>query len=132
MSGPATLEVFVRGLEIEAGIGVHAHEHGRLQRLVLDVSLTLAPVTVTRLDDTYDYERIAAAARGLVAAGHIGLVETFAQDLAAALAADPRVMAVRVRVEKPGALGGAAAPGCEIAWRRDPVATGARPGHPDA
>ena len=30
------LRVFVRGLEVQAGIGVYDHEHGRLQRLVID------------------------------------------------------------------------------------------------
>ena len=33
------LSVFVRGLEVEAGIGVYDHEQGRLQRLVIDVTL---------------------------------------------------------------------------------------------
>ena len=32
------LDVFVRGLEVEAGIGVYDHEQGRLQRLVIDVA----------------------------------------------------------------------------------------------
>ena len=37
------LTVFVRGLEIQAGIGVYDHEHGRLQPLIIDVTLELAP-----------------------------------------------------------------------------------------
>jgi hypothetical protein len=31
------LTVLVRGLEVQAAIGVHAHEHGRLQPLFVDV-----------------------------------------------------------------------------------------------
>ena len=42
------LTVFVRGLEVEAAIGVHDHELGRTQPLVLDVELQLAPRSVRR------------------------------------------------------------------------------------
>ncbi|MEH6665885.1 MAG: dihydroneopterin aldolase [Brevundimonas sp.] len=112
------LAVFVRGLEIQAGIGVHDHEQGRLQTLVIDVELALGAVEVDGLADTVNYETVAEAARTIVATGHIGLVETFADRLALACLDDPRVRAARVRVEKPGALAGAAAPGCEVVWRR--------------
>lgn len=112
------LMVFVRGLEIQAGIGVHDHEQGRLQALVIDVELDLSAVDVDRLSDTVNYETVAEAAHAIVASGHVGLVETFADRLALACLENPRVQAVRVRVEKPGALADAAAPGCEVVWRR--------------
>ena len=112
------LTVFVRGLEVAAGIGVHDHELGRLQRLVIDVSLELTPAAVERLADTINYETVAEAARAIVAEGHVGLVETFAERLALACLEDPRVLAVRVRVDKPEALPGADAAGCEVAYAR--------------
>ena len=112
------LTVFVRGLEVEAGIGVYGHEHGRLQRLVIDATLTLEPRAVERLADTVNYETVAAAARAIAAEGHVGLVETFAERLALACLADGRVRRCAVRVEKPGALEGAAAAGCEIVLGR--------------
>jgi len=120
-AGSARLEgltVFVRGLTVDAGIGVYDHEHGRLQSLVIDVTLDLGPHAVDRLADTVNYETVAEAARAIVAEGHVGLVETFAERLALACMADDRVRAVRVRVEKPGALEGAAAAGCEVAYVR--------------
>lgn len=123
-AGPAAsvtttgMTVFVRGLEIQAGIGVYDHEHGRLQRLVLDVSLDLAAGPIERLADTVDYQTVAAAARDLAAAGHVGLVETFAERLARRCLADTRVSAVEVRIEKPGALDGAAAAGCVVRFTR--------------
>ena len=98
------LTVFVRGLRVEAGIGVHDHEQGRLQPLIIDVTLALAPAPVERLADTINYETVAAAARAIVAEGHVGLVETFAERLAERCLADPRVTRARVRVEKPMAL----------------------------
>jgi 7,8-dihydroneopterin aldolase/epimerase/oxygenase len=112
------LKVFVRGLRVEAGIGVHDHEQGRLQPLVIDVELTLAPGDVERLSDTINYEAVAEAARAIVASGHVGLVETFADRLALACLEDPMVQGVKVRVEKPGALPDTVAPGCEVVWRR--------------
>jgi dihydroneopterin aldolase len=112
------LTVFVRGLRVEAGIGVHDHELGRLQTLVIDVTLELAPAAVERLADTIDYETIAQAARAIVAEGHVGLVETFAERLASACLGDTRVRRCTVRIEKPGALDGAAAAGCEVVLAR--------------
>jgi len=112
------LTVFVRGLSVEAGIGVHDHELGRLQPLVIDVSLELAPASVERLADTINYETVAAAARAIVAGGHVGLVETFAERLATACLNDGRVRRCTVRIEKPGALAGAAAAGCEVVLGR--------------
>ena len=46
------------------------------------------------------------------------LVETFADRLALAGLEAHRVIHARVRVEKPGALADAVAPGCEVVWRR--------------
>lgn len=108
------LTVFVRGLEVAAGIGVYDHEQGRLQRLVIDVALELTPAPVERLADTINYEKVAQAARGIAAEGHVGLVETFAERLGAAMLEDPRVRRCTVRIEKPGALGDDAVPGCEL------------------
>ncbi|WP_420471851.1 dihydroneopterin aldolase [Brevundimonas sp. FT23042] len=112
------LTVFVRGLAVEAGIGVYDHEHGRLQRLVIDVTLELTPAPIERLSDTINYEAVAEAARAIVAEGHIGLVETFAERLALALLEDLRVRRCTVRIDKPGALGGDTVPGCELVLAR--------------
>ena len=107
--------VFVRGLRLEAEIGVHRREHGRRQPLLVDVELAVRLGPGRSIADTIDYERIAAAARDLAAEGHIGLVESFARDLAHRLLALARVRRARVRVEKLEALApDAAAAGVEI------------------
>jgi len=112
------LTVFVRGLTVQAGIGVYDHEHGRLQTLVIDVTLDLGTQAVERLADTVNYERVAEAARAIVAEGHVGLVETFAERLALDCLKDPRVRRATVRIDKPGALDGAEAAGCEVVYAR--------------
>lgn len=112
------LTVFVRGLEVKAGIGIYDHEHGRLQSLLIDVTLELKPALVESLSDTVNYEDVARAAHEIVAGGHIGLVEKFAERLAVACLADSRVRRVSVRVEKPSALESARAAGCEVVLAR--------------
>jgi 7,8-dihydroneopterin aldolase/epimerase/oxygenase len=108
-------KVFVRGLRIEAEIGVHAHEKGRRQPLIVDVELDVSAGGWRALADTVNYETIVKLARDIAARGHIGLVESYAQKLAEACFVEPRVLRARVRVEKPLALAPqAAAAGVEI------------------
>ncbi|HEY5071149.1 MAG TPA: dihydroneopterin aldolase [Caulobacteraceae bacterium] len=108
-------KVFVRALEVDAEIGVHAHEKGRRQPLIVDVELDIAAAGWRALAQTVNYETIAAHARRIAASGHIAVVESFAERLARACFADPRVLKAKVRVEKPLALAPhAAAAGVEI------------------
>jgi dihydroneopterin aldolase len=108
-------KVFVRGLDIDAHIGVYKHEKGRPQRLVIDVELDVAVTDWSQLTETVNYEVIAAKARRVAAEGHRGLVETFAHHLAEACFEEPKVTRARIRVEKPSALApDAAAAGVEI------------------
>ena len=99
-----TTKVFVRGLHLDAEVGVYPHERGRLQPLVVDIELDIAAAGFECLADTIDYSTVAAAARELAASGHIELVEVFAERLAERCFSDPRVTRARVRVEKPQAL----------------------------
>jgi len=97
-------KVFVTGIKVQAEIGVHGHEIGRSQPLVVDVELDVPTEGALRLSETLNYETILAAARKVAATGHIALVETYAERVAHACLADPRVSRARVRVEKPLAL----------------------------
>jgi len=112
-------KVFVRGLKLEAEIGVYAHEHGRRQPLVVDVELDLASASWAHIADTINYESIAAKARAAASEGPFQLVEGFAERLGRACLEDPRISRVRVRVEKPLALAPeAAAAGAELVMVR--------------
>ena len=108
-------KVFVRGLTVEAEIGVYEHELGRRQPLVVDVELDVAAGGWRHLADTVNDEAVVAHAKRIAGAGHIGLVESFAERLAEACFSEPRVLRARVRVEKPQALApDAVAAGVEI------------------
>ena len=116
----AMTKVFVTGLKVQAEIGVYRHEIGRVQPLVLDVELDVPTAGADRLSETLNYETILASAREIAGGGHIDLVETFAQRLAQACLADPRVTKARVRVEKPLALApDAVGAGVEITLARN-------------
>lgn len=113
----ASARIFVRGLVVQAEIGVYDHEHGRSQPLVIEVELQVAAAGFEQIDDTINYEDIARHARETAAAGHVKLVETFAEQLALACMRDPRVLSARVRVDKPEALAPAVA-GVEVVLQR--------------
>jgi dihydroneopterin aldolase len=108
------LRLFMKGLTVQAQIGLYARERGRRQPLVIDVEVEVEPRSVHATEDTLNYERFAAEARALADSGHIDLVETFAERLANRLLDHPLVLSVTVRVEKPGARDGAAEVGVEI------------------
>lgn len=112
------LRVFMRGLRLEARIGLHPHERGRTQPLVVDVEAELAPAPVEDIGGTLNYEVLRALALALADRGHIELVETYVQDLAAAVLRNTAALRVRVRVEKPLALEGVDAAGVEIVLSR--------------
>ena len=115
----ARTAVFVRGLMVDAQIGIYGHEYGRTQPLVCDVELTVDAHGFEHIADTIDYETIVQKAQGIAAAGHLKLVETFVERLALACLEDSRVVTVRVRVEKPEALAPhAEAAGVELVLER--------------
>lgn len=96
--------VVVRGLRLQARIGVHDHERTTVQPLVLDVDVSLSPDPVQDSGSTFDYENVVRAAREIVGEGHIELVETVARRLAEACLGHAAARRVRVYVSKPKAL----------------------------
>ncbi len=119
-SDQAISHVFIRNLCLDAQIGVYGHEHGRHQKVRINVDLAVddTPPLDDRLDQVVDYDDITGRIRGIVAAGHVKLAETLAHRIAEACFSDPRVRRARVRVEKLSALEDAESAGVEIERRR--------------
>jgi dihydroneopterin aldolase len=95
--------VVVRGLVVMCSIGILPDEQDRLQRVRVSVELTApdgAPFPGENRRRVINYEKVVAAIREIAASGHIDLCEGFAERLATACFADPRVAWVRVTVEK--------------------------------
>jgi len=116
-SGGATHRLFVRDLELAGRIGVHADEHGRSQRVRVNLEL-IVRTGEAPLEDRYEnavcYDEVVSAVRRLVADGHVNLVETLAERIAILCGADPRVEGVKVRVEKLEVYSDAVSVGVEI------------------
>ena len=114
--------VFVEGLTLDASIGINPAERRHRQPVVIDVGLTVEvtpPLDSENIADTVSYGDVVDAARRIVAAGHIDLVETLAERIAAAALENKRVARVRVRVAKPAIIPEAKAVGVEIERQRD-------------
>lgn len=116
--GIVSLRVFVRGLRIEAEIGLNPHERGRRQPLVIDAVATLDPTAPRHLRDTFNYELVLAAALAVAGGGHVELAETFALQIAERLLAHPGIRETTVSVGKPQALDAADLAGAELTLRR--------------
>ena len=116
-----TRRIFVRGLRVDAAIGVHAHEHGRTQPLGIDALFDLTLHDIGGLKDTLNYEKVGEMARAFLAKGHIILVETLAEDMAKALLTLPHVTRAEISISKPEALRGAAGAGCTVVYERGDV-----------
>lgn len=115
--GAGMRRVFVRDLIVNAMIGIHGHEREGHQRVRINVDLAVPEADQTvqdRLSDVVCYEEITTAIRDIVAAGHINLVETLAEKIAARCLADNRVYSVRIRVEKLDVFEDASSVGIEI------------------
>jgi 7,8-dihydroneopterin aldolase/epimerase/oxygenase len=132
-SSRALRHVFLRDLVLSASIGVYPHEHTARQRVRINVdlgveddgarALSRARVGRDELSRVVDYEKIAATVRGIVAAGHVRLVETLAERIAEACLTDPRVHLARIRVEKLDIFADAASAGVEIERRNADLST---------
>lgn len=113
----AVRHVFVRDLVLSCSIGVHVHEKGNHQRVRINLDLAVGEGE-RPLDDNIDnvvcYEAIVKGVRAITQRGHINLVETLAEDIAAMCLEDRRVRSVRVRVEKLDVLPDATSVGVEI------------------
>ncbi len=108
--------MFIRDLVLDCQIGIHRHEHGAGQRVCINIDLTVGddrPVDDS-ISNVVDYDEVIAGVKAIIDAGHINLVETLADRIGDFCVADPRVLSVRVRVEKLEAVAEAASAGVEI------------------
>ncbi len=112
------LRVFVRGLKVEAEIGLNPDERGRRQPLVIDADVMLEPGAPRHLRETFNYEHVVSAAEAVAASGHVELAETFALRIGEILLSHKGVREVTVSVAKPEALGAADLAGAEVKLRR--------------
>jgi dihydroneopterin aldolase len=109
--------VFVRDLDLMALIGIYEHEKRDPQRIIVNIDLSVIEGEGPKDDDighVVSYEIVVKKVEAIIAEGHINLVETLCEKIAASCLTDKRVMAARVRVEKPDIIKNARSVGVEI------------------
>ncbi len=106
-SGKAAREIgdtiFVHDFVVDCNVGVYAEEQGITQKVMFTVEARLATDVYASNDEMAEvpsYADIIDTIVDLARGGHINLVETFAERIAESCLADPRIVAVRVRLEK--------------------------------
>ncbi|GAN67673.1 dihydroneopterin aldolase [Acetobacter orleanensis] len=102
---PPLRHLFLKNMVLDAQIGVFPHEQGVTQRIRVSVSFGVLDgndleVGADDLSRTVSYEDVVLLVRRIVQEGHVQLVETLAERIAAGVLADARVKVVRVRIEK--------------------------------
>lgn len=119
---PPWTEIFIDNLALDMFIGVHDHEKAALQRVLVSLSARVDPVLSGKddLSGVVSYGDLVRTIQALAEAGHINLVETFAERIAEAALGDPRVHAVSVRITKPQACTAAQGVGVQILRVRNP------------
>jgi len=118
--------LFLRNFRVDANIGIYDFEKRGAQRTVINVDLYI-PLAVTtprhdKIAEVLDYDFIRDTIRARIAVGHINLLETLCDDVAATLLAHPQVRAVRVSTSKPDVYADCDGAGVEVFHFKEPVA----------
>ncbi len=110
--------VFVHDLILPVSIGAYDFERNKTQRVRfnIDADVRRAGHHAEDMRDVFSYDVIVDAIRLILSRGHVDLVETVAERVADALLAHPRLVAIKVRVEKLDVIEGSV--GIEISRAR--------------
>jgi len=114
---PDVHSLFIRNLRCEASIGVHHFEKGRTQRIAVDICVQVDAAERSiddRLENVLDYSVIRQGVLDIVANGHIQLVETLCEQIAAHCFSMPAIRMVHISIGKLDAFDDCAAVGCEL------------------
>ena len=117
-----TRHVFIDQLTLMVRIGVHPHEledpQPILVSLDMQVSETPDEAAADKITSVVCYEEIVKRLEALCGRKHVNLLETLAEKIVDAAFADPRVLVVRARLDKPEAFANARSVGITVERRR--------------
>jgi len=112
--------VFVRNLSLQCSIGIHPHELEDKQtvRICLDLGVLETNCDLgDSIDNVVCYEDVRKRIKAIAEDGHVNLVETLAERIAAICLQDPRCRTARVKIEKLEAFDDVESVGVEIERR---------------
>lgn len=113
--------IHIRDLAVRCIIGVFPEERREKQDVIINLTLECDCRPAARSDDlrdAVDYKKIKRSVLRMVENSQFQLIETLAERIAEICLAHSRVEAVRVTVDKPGALRFARSVAIEIERRR--------------
>ena len=116
--------IFLRGLSVEATIGIYGWERHIRQKLVFDLEMETDIRRAANSDDitdTLDYKAVAKRVQSFVGESSFNLVETLAERVAGIVCEEFGVRWVRLRLNKQGAIRGAADVGIVIERTLDSI-----------
>jgi len=103
----------LKNLHIECIVGIYPHERTDAQPLFVDVEVDHdfdSAAAAEHVDETVDYDHLAALLTELATEKQYQLIETFAKDAVDGILAKwPAVLGVRIEIRKPNAVPAAAA-----------------------
>ena len=110
--------LFLRGLTVQAHIGIHDFELNAAQRIIIDVDLYVSFAGThpkdDRIDEVVDYDFVRELIARRIARGHVELQETMCDELVQQMLAHPQVRAVRLSTQKPDVYPDCAGVGVEV------------------
>lgn len=118
-------KVFIRGLQLEGIVGIHAWERQLPRPLRFDLDLgvdTREAASSDQVRDAVDYAAVAEAVARIVAERQPALLETLAESVARTLFERFPIQSLRLTVHKPGAVPDTQSVGVEIDRRREDYA----------
>ncbi|MBF0147564.1 MAG: dihydroneopterin aldolase [Magnetococcales bacterium] len=110
-------QIIIRDLHVRCIIGIQEWERNALQDVMISLTLftDLGPAGMTdHIDATVNYKTLTKTIIQRVERSSFQLIEALAAEIARMALADPRVVRVRVMVDKPGALRFARSVGVDI------------------
>lgn len=117
MAAPNLDQIHIHDLQLRCIVGVFEDEREDKQDLLINITLFAdlgKACESDALEDTVDYKAVKKSIVAMVEASSFKLIERLAGEIANICLSFPQVEAVRVRIEKPGALRFARASGVEI------------------
>lgn len=120
---PSSLDrIYIRDLTTRCIVGINPDERVNKQEVIINIVLEADlrnACASDSIDDTVDYKRVKQSVLELVEHSEFLLIERLADAIAQTCLRQPRVQAVQVSLDKPGALRFARSVAVEITRTRD-------------
>ena len=122
MENNSHVKIVLREMTVDVRIGLHEHEKGAAQRILINAELFAAPglyLQTASRETIIDYDRIRNAILQWAERPHTLLIETYLKELVDLCFMDARIEACRVSVAKPDIFKDVKHVGVEVFMRRE-------------